>query len=479
MNEVVHERAREIAVGMVKAVLDTGRPLRNLELPGVTRSDPPEERVWLVNADPIMSNGKAIAAIGVMQNITKVRQMERDAQQRLDVIDSLYRDAPIGLFHFGPDLRYQRVNEMVAAINGVSIEDHVGKTLSEVHPGLGPQAEEALRELLTERRSVRDREVTARSSSDSGRGHTYRVSVGPLRAADGSSLGLLGTVLDVTERARAEGDLKAANQRIAEQLEELERLYKHTPLAICDVDRELRIRRGNPVMARAFGLGVEEMIGQRIRELNPTLISQIDPPINRLLATGQQQLNVEIRGAPPSKPDRDYHWLMNLHPTFGAAGEVDGMIMTAQDITTLKRQQAALEVVEARLVEAQRITRIGSWEWDLRSDTLWWSVEMYRLFGKSPRHFEPTWNRFIEFVHPDDVLKLRSQIQATLERDEPYWLDLRIQLDDLSVRTLRSAARTERDADGSPARLLGTCQEALPGDEPPPGEAQTPRHRPR
>jgi PAS domain S-box-containing protein len=475
MREVIRESSADLAIGMARGVFASGQPLRNLEMPILIQAEPRIERVWLINAHPVKTDGEVSAVICVMQNVTELKQIERAARERLDVIDTLYRNAPIGLAYVGPDLRYERVNEIVAEINGIPVEAHIGKTLQEIHPRLGSGPERALHGLISRGESVRDLEIEANPPYDPDRTHVYRVSLEPLAHDDGSPRGILGTVLDVTERAGAEKELKAAHLRIAEHLRELETLYQHTPLAICYVDRDLRILRGNRVLAHAFGLSVEEMIGRNIRELTPALQAQFDPPIQRLLETGQQQLNTEIRGAPPRRPDRDYTWIMSLHPTFAEGGRVNGMILTAQDVTQLKRQQAELEDVKARLEDAQRITRVGSWEWDLLDDTVWWSDELYQIFGKSPDRFEPTWNNFIEFVHPDDISKLRGQIQATLERDEPYWLEVRVRLDDLSERTLHSAARLERTSDGRPERLIGTCQEVLPGNSPPPSRRRAAR----
>jgi PAS domain S-box-containing protein len=476
MQEVVHEMAREVAVGLVKSVLNTGRPVRNLELPGITRTTPPEERVWLLNAHPIKSDGEVVAVIGVMQNVTEVKQMERSARERLEVIESIYRNAPVALAYLGPDLRYERVNEMMAEINGVSIEDHIGKTIEEILPKDGASLTHLLRELFASGSSIRDVEFELYPPSDSERAHIYRVNIDPVRDGEGSPQGVLATILDVTEQARAERELKAANQRIAEQLNELETLYENAPMGIALVDRELRFLRVNRILAKTYGQSVDELVGQRIPDLDPVLMGQLSPHIDTVLTTGRQQLDLEIRGRHPTRPDRVYTWLSSLFPTFGAGRRIEGMIITAQNVTPLKDQQAQLEEANARLAEAQRITHMGSWEWDLLSDTLWWSDELYEIYRRSP-DAEVTWNDFVDRIHPDDVSKLRTQIQETLEGGEPFWLDLRIRREDSTERILRTAARLERTEGGRPAKLIGVCQEARPHHRSPSGTGHSERRR--
>lgn len=57
---------------------------------------------------------------------------------------------------------------------------------------------------------------------------------------------------------------------------------------------------------------------------------------------------------------------------------------------------------EAGFANAQRIAHLGNWEWDIREDKLYWSDELYRIFGLSPDTFTPTYKVFLSFVHGDD-----------------------------------------------------------------------------
>ena len=93
MHDVVHEAARQPAVRLAQRVLDTGEPVWNAELPGVSRDDPPQERIWLVNVHPLGPEGSRNGAVAVLQNVTVVKQAERLALARLQEIESLYRNA--------------------------------------------------------------------------------------------------------------------------------------------------------------------------------------------------------------------------------------------------------------------------------------------------------------------------------------------------------------------------------------------------
>ncbi|QDZ29858.1 PAS domain-containing protein [Noviherbaspirillum sp. UKPF54] len=131
-----------------------------------------------------------------------------------------------------------------------------------------------------------------------------------------------------------------------------------------------------------------------------------------------------------------------------------------------QRQAAPREVTEtdvARklhlLAEAQRVAHIGSWELDLGSDTLAWSDEHYRILGLEPGAIRPTYERFLRFIHPDDVQFVRDTIAAKVAKQGNYDIECRIIRADGRERHVRSRAEVVSGDDGRPARLMGILQD--------------------
>jgi PAS domain S-box-containing protein len=81
---------------------------------------------------------------------------------------------------------------------------------------------------------------------------------------------------------------------------------------------------------------------------------------------------------------------------------------------------------ESFLSEAQRIAKIGSWEWNVQTGKFFWSDEMYRIFGEVKGNFIPTYEDFLNHVHPDDRQKMKNAIKETIEKDRPFNLEYRI-----------------------------------------------------
>lgn len=115
--------------------------------------------------------------------------------------------------------------------------------------------------------------------------------------------------------------------------------------------------------------------------------------------------------------------------------------------------------VERQLAAAQAITHIGSWEWDVRTNTVEWSDELYRIYGFEPRSRSITYEFFLSRLHPDDRENTTRQVRAALERGVRFAYLERILRPDGSVRLLDTIGEVVRDAQGNPSSLLGTCRD--------------------
>jgi len=129
------------------------------------------------------------------------------------------------------------------------------------------------------------------------------------------------------------------------------------------------------------------------------------------------------------------------------------------DVTDRKRAEEALRGSESRLAMSQRLAHMGSFDWDIASGKVWWSEELYRIYGRDPATFRPTLDAFLASMHPDDVEVVRTCIQSTLQENTPFNYELRILRPDGSIRWKRTVGVLDRDVQGTPVRLWGTCQD--------------------
>ena len=114
---------------------------------------------------------------------------------------------------------------------------------------------------------------------------------------------------------------------------------------------------------------------------------------------------------------------------------------------------------EERLAKAQRLARLGNWEWDLKSGEVHWSEEMYRLFGIDPGNWEPSRDKQLERVHPGDKEMVSRALVEALRNRNPYSLDFRIVLPDGSERSVHEEAEVVFDREGAAVRMMGATQD--------------------
>ena len=118
-----------------------------------------------------------------------------------------------------------------------------------------------------------------------------------------------------------------------------------------------------------------------------------------------------------------------------------------------------LEKSERLLREAQQLARLGSWEWDVASDTVVWSEELYRIYGVTPGTFTATYEGFLERLHPDDRERVREIVGRAYRTGEPFEYEHRVVSPDGVVRLLHSRGRVETDDAGRVVRMMGTGQD--------------------
>ncbi|MEE8371280.1 MAG: PAS domain S-box protein, partial [Sphingomonadales bacterium] len=127
-----------------------------------------------------------------------------------------------------------------------------------------------------------------------------------------------------------------------------------------------------------------------------------------------------------------------------------------RDITERVKAAEALRISEGNLANAQRIASIGSWDWDPATGALWWSDENFRIYELKPGEDEPSYEMFLDYVHPNDRAAVNEAVRAALEDDVPYRIDHRVILKNGEIRTLRERAEVYRTDRGEPTRMSGT-----------------------
>lgn len=109
--------------------------------------------------------------------------------------------------------------------------------------------------------------------------------------------------------------------------------------------------------------------------------------------------------------------------------------------------------------EAQKLTRLGSWEWDISNNKLMWSDEIYRIFGLKPQEFAATYDAFINTIHIDDRASVQEYVNKALQTGEDYSMSHRIVLPDGTEKIVSEKGQVELNENKEPVRMIGTVHD--------------------
>jgi PAS domain S-box-containing protein len=114
---------------------------------------------------------------------------------------------------------------------------------------------------------------------------------------------------------------------------------------------------------------------------------------------------------------------------------------------------------ERQLADAQLLARAGSWEWDIAANVVWWSDELYRIYGLEPRSIVPTYADFLERVHPDDRVSVDERNQLAFADHQPFEDVKRVARADGNEILMRTRGDVICDEAGVPLRMVGVCED--------------------
>jgi len=226
---------------------------------------------------------------------------------------------------------------------------------------------------------------------------------------------------------------------------------------IWEVDKNAIYTYSSPKVKELLGYTPEEIIGNSVFELMPVgeagrVISEFEQIVQK-----QEPFN----GLENINQHKDGH-LRTLEtsgvPIFDEQGEFCGYRGVDRDITVRKQKEKSIALSKHHLIESQRIARLGHWDWNITEETLYWSDEIYRIFGLDPQQFCASYEAFLQSVHADDREMVEQAVNEALTKNN-YNIDHRIVLPHGEVRIVHEQAEVQFNKDGQAIQMLGTVQD--------------------
>ncbi len=260
------------------------------------------------------------------------------------------------------------------------------------------------------------------------------------------SLLLLTAALIATQR------LLASRRALKKSQQKFATIFRTTPDLIAITDRASgRFIEVNDAFERIMGYTPDEVLGRTSRELGTWGSSEGRRKM--LEAIGERTILINHETSFRRKNGEVFPVLLSLAHL--DLNNTPCLVITARDITALKKVEAALWESKERLEAAASAGIIGVWDWDIPNNHLVWDRVMFRLYGVSEESWEGAYNAWARTVHPADKAATENKLQAALRGELQYNDEFRVVWPDGSVHYLKAIAHTTFDASGQPLRMIG------------------------
>jgi PAS domain S-box-containing protein len=275
----------------------------------------------------------------------------------------VYETAPVGLAFLSIDCRYLMINQHLTEICGISIDDHLGRSVREMVPQVAEQVEQIVQHIVRSGEPITGVEVNGQRADGSNVDRVWITYWHPLKSNDGEVVGVNVAAEEITERKRAEAEqaamhnrLQQLNESLAERVEiqaqERDRFWRLSQDLLIVTDAQGTVLNINPAWTATLGWTYDDLVGKT----GEWLIH----PDDRERSLGEL---VGLRTGKPSDyfenriqcKDGSYRWL-----SWRSIADRSFRYAIARDITNLKQTQEQLHTLRSELAQSSRQTTFGA-----------------------------------------------------------------------------------------------------------------------
>lgn len=408
---------------------------------------------------------EALLIVGLFINRTRRRQAQKESQRLGELakaehrrLDEVVSNVPGLVWEIGIDpvsgkQKTLFVSAYVEQMLGYRAEDFLGTTGF----GLSLIPEEDRERVERETNDIfgagASGTVQFRWQTKEGRVLWVESHLTTISDENGKPVGLRGVTMNITDRKRAE-------EALTENQAQLAGIIGSAMDAIISIDERQRVVLFNAAAETMFGCSTTEALGQPINRFIPTPFRDArQDQLSALKQTDGKGPSVGSFGPLSGRRATGENFPVDVSISEVELNGARFYTIILRDITERLRAEEALRERRQELTEAQRVAKVGSWEWNPLTDTVTWSEEMFRIMKRDPALPAPSYAEHPFHYTQESWQRLKSAVEKALRDGTPYELELEMIRADGSTVWTNARGEVLRDSAGKIVKLRGTLQD--------------------
>lgn len=260
--------------------------------------------------------------------------------------------------------------------------------------------------------------------------------------------------LEIVERKQTEQELRENQQKLAGILDNADE-------AIISINEQQQIQLFNQGAEKIFGYQAAEIIGQPLDILLPQAFRQVHRQhIKQFAELPAKSRQMTDRNSNVYGRHKDGHEFA-AEASLAKLQTKAGMFFTVmlRDVSERKQTQEKLQTSQTLLVKAEKIAKIGSWEYDHETNHTSWSEELFNILGFEQDRPLPSCQEILNRVHPEDLLLVKKTLRAGHRQGTSWELNYRLLFPDGTIKYIESRGEPTVNSAGKVLKVLETIMD--------------------
>jgi len=436
------------------------------------------------------ASGMPAGYVAVIRDITERKRRAEESQRVSVLLDTVLLTAPVGFCFLDRNLRYVRVNERLAEMNGIPAEAHLGRHVSEIVPALVEPLRDVTSRILATGRAVLDHEFSGETSAVPGVMRFWNESWYPVRDGAGEVLGFGGIVEEITARKQAQAQMIMMNERLLVASVHQHELTEKAEWLSAQLQTDLTVRMAaeealresqhfihsvlynlfafvgvmttdgtlidaNRSSLEAASIPASEVLGKKFWDCywwsySPQIQAQLRDACERAASGEVVRYDVPVRMAGDTRVWIDFQ----VSPLHDTKGRITHLIPSALEIDVRHAAEEALRESEERFRIMADGLPLMIWVHDAHGQLQFVNQAYREFFGVTAQ--QVAGRNWHPVVHPEDLASYAGEFNACVRDRRAFHAEVRVRRSDGEWRCIESRARPRFSASGEFLGMVGS-----------------------